>query len=60
MLKLVAIADDDGETFDIPLLDEHDKPTKTLWYLLAAEAIVDICLGYAAYRFFKKRAERKA
>ena len=59
MLKLVATADDDGQTFEVPLMDEHDKPTKTLWCLLAAEFIVDIYLGYAAYRFFKNRADRR-
>ena len=60
MLKLVAIADDDGETFEVPLLDERDKPTKALWCLLAVELVIDIYLGYAAYRFFKNRAARKA
>ena len=60
MLKLVAIADDDGETFEVPLLDERDKPTKALWCLLAVDLAIDIYLGYAAYRFFKNRAERKA
>ena len=60
MLKLVAIADDDGETFEMPLLDEKDKPTKTFWYLLVAELAIDMYLGYAAYRFFKGRAARKA
>ena len=60
MLKLVAIAEDDGETFDLPLLDEQDKPTKNFWFLLAAELAIDIYLGYAAYRFFKNRAARKA
>ena len=60
MLKLVAIAEDDGETFEMPLLDEKDKPTKVFWGLLAAEVALDLYLGYAAFRFLQARAERKA
>ena len=60
MLKLVATAEDDGQTFELPILGEQDKPTKVFWGLLIAELALDVYLGYAAYRFFKARGERKA
>ena len=60
MLKLVAIADDDGQTFEVPLLDENDKPTKLMIVTGLIELAIDIYVGYAAYRFFKARAQRKA
>ena len=60
MLKLVAIAEDEGETYEVPLLDENDWPTKMMIITGLIELAIDIYLGYAAYRFFKNRAARKA
>lgn len=58
MLKLVTTIDEDGETIEVPLLDDGGKPTKLLAGLMIAEFLLDLYAGYAAYRFFKARAER--
>ena len=60
MLKLVGYAEDEGQTYEVTLMDENDRPTRLMIVTGLIELAIDICLGYAAYCFFRNRAARKA